>query len=46
MNDEDSDMVKPNTGIHLDSLPYIMILALVVLGAGMMIVKSRRRREE
>lgn len=46
MNDEDGGMVKPNTGIHLDSLPYIMILGLVVLGAGMMIVKNRRRREE
>lgn len=46
MNDEDGGMVKPNTGIRLDSLPYIMILGLVVLGAGMMMVKSRRRREE
>ncbi|WP_461809888.1 DUF7601 domain-containing protein [Faecalimonas sp.] len=46
MNDQDEDMVKPNTGISLDSLPYMMILCLVVLGAGMMVVKSRRRREE
>ena len=46
MNDEDSNMVKPNTGLHLDSLPYIMILGVVVLGAGMMIVRSRKRREE
>lgn len=46
MNTEDEEMVKPNTGISLDSLPYILILGLVVLGAGMMIVKSHRRREE
>ena len=46
LNDEDKDMVKPNTGIYLDSLPYVMILGLVVLGAGVMLVKSRRRREE
>lgn len=46
MNGEDSEMVKPNTGITLDSLPYMLILALVAIGAGMMIVKSRRRREE
>lgn len=46
MNNEDSDMVKPNTGIRLDSLPYMMILGLVVLGAGVMVVKSRKRREE
>lgn len=46
MNNEDSDMVKPNTGLHLDSLPYIMILGVVVLGAGMMLVRSRKRREE
>lgn len=46
MNTEDVDMVKPNTGITLDSMPYILILALVVLGAGMMVIKSRKRREE
>lgn len=46
MNTEDVDMVKPNTGIRLDSLPYMMILGLVVLGAGVMVVKSRKRREE
>lgn len=46
MNNEDSEMVKPNTGLHLDSLPYIMILGVVVLGAGMMLVRSRKRREE
>lgn len=46
MNNEDSSMVKPNTGIRLDSLPYMMILGLVVLGAGVMVVKSRKRREE
>lgn len=46
LNTEDNDMVKPNTGITLDSLPYIIILCLVVAGAGAMIVKSRRRREE
>lgn len=46
MNNEDSNMVKPNTGLYLDSLPYIMILGVVVLGAGMMIVRSRKRREE
>lgn len=46
MNGEDSEMVKPNTGLHLDSLPYIMILGVVVLGAGMMLVRSRKRREE
>lgn len=46
MNDEDKDMVKPNTGIRLDVLPYFLILALVILGAVVMIAKSRRRREE
>ncbi len=46
LNNEDKDMVKPNTGIHLDSLPYLMILGFVVLGAGVMVVKSRRRRAE
>lgn len=45
LNDADKDIAKPNTGIRLDSLPYIMVLALVILGAGMMIVKSRRREE-
>lgn len=45
-NDEDSDMVKPNTGINLETLPYVVILGLVMIGAGMMFVKSRRRREE
>lgn len=46
LNDEDSAMVKPNTGISLDSLPYIIILCLVIAGAGVMIVKSRKRGEE
>ena len=46
LNNEDSDMVKPNTGISLDSLPYIIILCLVIAGAGMMLVKSRKRGEE
>ena len=46
MNKDDSDMVKPNTGIRLDSLPYFMILTIVVLGAGLMIVKGHRRKEE
>ncbi len=46
LNNEDSDMVKPNTGINLDSLPYIIILCLVIAGAGMMLVKSRKRGEE
>ncbi len=46
MNNEDSEMVKPNTGIRLDVLPYFLILALVILGAVVMIAKSRRRREE
>ena len=45
-NNEDSDMVKPNTGINLETLPYVVILGLVIIGAGMMFVKSRRRREE
>ena len=45
-NIEDSDMVKPNTGINLETLPYVVILGLVIIGAGMMFVKSRRRREE
>lgn len=46
LNTEDEDMVKPNTGISLDSLPYIIILCLVIAGAGMMLVKSRKRGEE
>lgn len=46
LNTEDKEMLKPNTGITLDSLPYIIILCLVAAGAGAMIVKSRRRREE
>ena len=45
-NNEDSGMVKPNTGINLETLPYVVILGLVIIGAGMMFVKSRRRREE
>lgn len=45
-NNEDSDMVNPNTGINLETLPYVVILGLVIIGAGMMFVKSRRRREE
>lgn len=46
LNDEDKDMVKPNTGINMDSIPYFMILGLVVLGAGVMVIKNRRRSDK
>lgn len=38
--------VTIDTGILLDTLPYILILAVVALGAGMMLRKRRSRDED
>lgn len=35
--------VTPDTGINLDSLPYILVLAVVVAGAVVIIVRKHRR---
>lgn len=37
---------QPDTGVILDSLPYVLILALVALGAAGAVVRRRRSRED
>ena len=41
-NHKDMDI---DTGVILDTLPYILILAVVVIG-GVVLLKSRKRRRE
>ena len=36
----------PDTGVLLDSLPYVVILAVVVLGAALVIVRRRKHRDD
>lgn len=51
---QDSDKVTftnnkealPDTGVLLDSLPYVVILAVVVLGAALVIVRRRKHRDD
>lgn len=38
--------VTISSGVLLDSLPYVLILALVVAGAGLYVVSRRRRRDD
>lgn len=40
---ENSKYATPDTGVLLDSLPYIVILACVVLIAILLLVRRRRR---
>lgn len=37
---------KPDMGVLLDSLPYVVILAVVVLGAALVIVRRRKHRDD
>ena len=36
----------PDTGVNLDSLPYVLILAIVATAAVTVIVKKNHRRDE
>lgn len=45
-NNEDAEIVKPNTGIKLESLPYLIILALVVVSTAVIIVKKTKKVED
>lgn len=36
----------PDTGVILDSLPYVLILAVVALGAAGVVIRRRRSRED
>lgn len=45
-NKGDDDIVKPNTGIQLDVVPYLVILAVVALAGGVMIAKKRKYGED
>lgn len=36
----------PDTGVILDSLPYVLILAVVALGAAGVVIRRRRHRED
>ena len=38
--------VVPDTGVILDSLPYVLILAVVALGAAGVVIRRRRSRED
>ena len=38
--------VIPDTGVILDSLPYVLILAVVALGAAGVVIRRRRSRED
>ena len=38
--------VVPDTGVILDSLPYVLILAVVALGAAGVVIRRRRHRED
>lgn len=38
--------VDVDTGISLDSLPYILILAVVVLGAAAVVIRKRKNRDD
>lgn len=45
-NTEDSEIVTPNTGVVLESLPYVIILALVVIATAVIIVKKTKKVED
>lgn len=38
--------VTVDTGVSLDSLPYILILAVVVLGAAAVVIRKRKNRDD
>ena len=38
--------IIPDTGVILDSLPYVLILAVVALGAAGVVIRRRRSRED
>lgn len=38
--------IIPDTGVILDSLPYVLILAVVALGAAGVVIRRRRHRED
>ena len=38
--------IIPDTGVILDSLPYVLILAVVALGAVGVVIRRRRSRED
>ena len=37
---------EPDTGIRLDSLPYVLILSLVAVGVSVSIIRRRRKRRD
>ena len=41
-----SNTLTPDTGVILDSLPYVLILAVVALGAAGVVIRRRRSRED
>lgn len=41
-----TNTLVPDTGVILDSLPYVLILAVVALGAAGVVIRRRRHRED
>lgn len=41
-----TNTLVPDTGVILDSLPYVLILAVVALGAAGVVIRRRRSRED